>query len=236
MLRWAVAAIMLCDALAFGGQTANRETPVGVGPMPSSTPISWEIDFKYVPPRRIAVRTAGSATPRVYWYMLYTATNTSGSTQYFYPTFELVTNDLRVIETDMGISPLVFNAIRERHKITHKFLVPPSEAIGDLNAGADYARESVAIWRADDLNTSEFKIYVAGLSGETRAMPNPAYDPDRPKLAKVKLANGRTREIEINPEYFSLRKTLELSYTLPASRRSRLQIEPRLENARWIMR
>lgn len=236
MLRWATVAVFFFGGLAFGQSTPERTAPVGSGPEPSATTISWEIDFKYVPPRQIAVKTSGSARPQVYWYMLYTANNTSNATQHFYPTFELVTDELRVIETDMGISPLVFNAIRERHKITHPYLVSPSRAIGDLNVGQDYARESVAIWRADDITTNKFKIYVAGLSGETRAVLNPTYDPEKPDTATIKLADGRTREVTVNPEYFSLRKTLDLSYTLPVSTPSRGQIEPRLDQARWIMR
>jgi hypothetical protein len=168
--------------------------------------------------------------------MLYTVTNTSDTTQYFYPTFELVTEDLRVIDTDVGISPLVFEAIRERHRITHKYLVPPTKAIGDLRTGADYARESVAIWRAEDISLAEFTIYVAGLSGEARVLRNPAYDPDQPETKAVVGADGREREVTVNPRYFTLRKTLQLRYTLPASEEARAQVEPRLEEARWIMR
>lgn len=237
MLRWLTAAIVFFGLCATGADAQQRDdSAVGVGPAPSSTPISWEIDFKYVPPRRIAVKLASSNTPAVYWYMLYTATNTSRTTQHFYPTFELVTDDLRVIETDIGISPLVFNAIRERHKITHNYLVSPSKAIGDLNAGRDYARESVAIWRADDLNIDKFCIYIAGLSGEARAVPNPAFDANKPETVTLRSPTGREREITVNPEYFTLRKTLKLDYALPASARSRGKIDPRLTHAAWIMR
>lgn len=234
MLRLLAATVVF---LAIPGTQAEEGKPsVGIGPEPSPTPISWEFDFKYVPPRRIEVRLSDSDKPEVYWYMLYTVTNTSSTTQRFYPSFELVTEDLRVIETDMGISPLVFDAIRERHKITHQYLVHPTEAIGDLPSGDDYARESVAIWRASDLNVTEFKIYVAGLSGEARVLRNPAFDPDQPETRKVTGDNGRQREVTVNPRYFTLRKTLQLTYTLPASDQARAQIEPRLDDASWVMR
>jgi hypothetical protein len=234
MLRLLAAAAAF---LAIAGAAGDERTPpVGVGPEPAPTPISWEFDFDYVPPRRIEVQLAGSSEPEVYWYMLYTVTNTSPTTQRFYPSFELVTEDLRVIETDMGISPLVFNAIKERHKVTHPYLVHPTEAIGELRSGDDYARESVAIWRASDLNVTEFKIYVAGLSGEARVLRNPAFDSDKPETKEVTGDDGRRREVTVNPKYFTLRKTLQLSYTLPASRQARAQIEPRLDDARWIMR
>ncbi|MFQ5806435.1 MAG: hypothetical protein ACE5I3_08295 [Phycisphaerae bacterium] len=235
MLRCLAATVLL-----WGGaqhlRAQEREATVGVGPEPSPTPISWESDFKYVPPRRIEVQLAGAEKPEVYWYMLYTVTNTSNTTQYFYPTFELVTEELRVIGTDMGISPLVFEAIRERHQITHKYLVHPTKAIGELRTGADYARESVAIWRATDVNVNEFTIYVAGLSGEARILRNPAYDPDKPQTTKIIGADGREREVTVNPKYFTLRKTLQLRYVLPASERARARVEPSLDDARWIMR
>ena len=65
---------------------------------------------------------------------------------------------------------------------------------------------------------------------------NPAHDPELPETTTIVSADGREREVRINPKYFTLRKTLQLSYTLPASEYARGQIEPRLEDARWIMR
>jgi hypothetical protein len=140
---------------------------------PSPRPISWELRFDFVDPRRIEVDDPATGRREVYWYMLYTVTNPSGATQWFHPTFQLVTDDLKVIDTDMGISPLVFDAIRQRHKLTHKYLVSPTQAIGELRTGSDNARESVAIWRATDLNVTAFTIFVAGLSGEARLVRNP---------------------------------------------------------------
>ncbi len=235
MARWlgCLSALML---VAAWGWSAEQPTAVGVGPKPAPTPVSWELDFKYVPPRRIAVEHAGSSQPQVYWYMLYTVTNNTDQTRYFYPTFELVTDDLRVIPTDVGISTVVFEAIKERHKITHPYLVAPSKAIGDLRVGEDYARESVAIWRADDIGTTGFTIFVAGLSGEARVVRNPSFKPDQPETRTITDAAGRQREVTVNPRYFTLRKTLELQYLLPASPAARGYVEPELRSARWIMR
>lgn len=235
MLRL-LAAIAISLGVVEARGVQESEPAVGVGPDPAPTPVSWEFDLKYAHPRRIEVQLTGSEQPQVYWYMLYTVTNTSDTTQHFYPTFELVTEDLRVIETDMGISPLVFEAIRERHKITHKYLVHPTKAIGDLRIGDDYARESVAIWRASDLNVTKFTVYVAGLSGEARVLRNPAFNPDLPETKAIADPDGRERSAIVNPKYFTLRKTLQLRYTLPASERARAQITPRLDHARWIMR
>lgn len=203
---------------------------VGEGPKPSGVPISWELKIEYLEPRRIDV--GGSS----YWYLVYTVTNTSSLTQRYFPTYQLVTEDLKVIDTDAGISSSVFAEIKQRHQLTHKYLVPPTAAIGDLPSGDDNARESVAIWRADEVTGNSFTIYAAGLSGEAKLVKNPAYDASKPETTKVKTGDGREREIITNPKYFTLRKTLELRYSLPGSESARQSVDPQRLKARWIMR
>ncbi len=209
---------------------------VGSGPEPSPTPVAWEFEFEFTHPQRIAVQLPGHTSPTVYWYMVYTVTNPGHRTQPFFPLFQLVTEDLRVIDTDMGISPLVFQAIKERHRLTHRYLMHPTKVIGDLKTGDDHARQSVAIWRAGELNVNSFTVFVAGLSGETRFIANPEYDPDRPQTATVVGKDGRGREIDVNPQHFTLRKTLELCYALPGSERARGSVKPVFLTRRWIMR
>lgn len=214
-------ALLVAAQSPAGADQSDRE--------PSVRPIAWEVRFEYLTPRRIEVRADAGRPSQIYWYLVYTAVNTSSTTQRFFPVFELVTDDLRVISTDMGISPLVFDAIRERHRKTHPDLVHPTEAIGALRTGEGYARQSVAIWRSGELTENRFRIYVGGLSGEARVVPNPAYDADRPEEANEGSAS-------INPRYFTLRKTLELRYVLPGSDRARLTAQPQLERSHWIMR
>lgn len=223
----------LAFVLAFSSQA---ETDVGTGPQPSPTPISWELEFEFLDPRRIEIHLPGAAKPEVYWYVVYTAANTSPRGQHFFPIFQIVTEDLKVYDTDRGISPLVFDAIRERHKITHKYLVHPTKAFGALLSGRDNARESVAIWRQIDLSVNKFKIYVAGLSGETRFVANPSYDPDQPEVRQITGPDGRQRDLATNPKHFTLRKTLEIGYTLPGSPRARPDATPERGAVCWIMR
>jgi hypothetical protein len=222
--------------LAVAAQSGGQPWAVGEGPEPSPTPISWEFEFRFADLRRITVQTAGASGPQDYWYLLYTAVNTSPRTQRFYPEFEAVTDDLRVVGADIGISPIVFDAIRERHRVTHPYLVHPTEAIGELKSGEDNARESVAIWRADDLAVNNFTIYVAGLSGESRLVPNPVYDPQRPETTTVTGVNGRAREVVVNPRLFTLRKTLAIRYKLPGSDEALRRAEPVRVGVEWVMR
>lgn len=209
------------------------EGEVGQGPQPAANPISWELEFKFLDPQRIEVQLPGRTEPEVYWYIVYTATNTSGRTQDFFPMFQIVTEDLQVFGTDLGIHQLVFDAIRERHRLTHKYLVHPTKAIGPLLAGTDHARESVAIWRDIDLNVNQFMVYVAGLSGELQFLRNPSYDSDEPEVAAADPAE--LGQVE-NPKHFTLRKTLSIRYTLPGSAPARHVASPRRESVDWIMR
>ena len=172
---------VLVSLAVLAAAGAASAVDIGSGPSPSPTPVSWEFEFRHDPPRRIVVQLPATPQPTVFWYMVYTVTNPGPRTQDFFPLFQLVTDDLRVIDTDMGINPLVFNAIKERHKQTHPYLVRPTEAIGELLAGDDHARESVAIWRAGELDVHHFKTFIAGLSGEATFVPNPSYDPNRPE-------------------------------------------------------
>lgn len=219
--------------LALIGQ---GDKTVGTGPQPSMNQISWQLEFKFLDPQRIEVTVPGTDRLEVYWYVVYTVTNPSPRSQRFFPLFQIVTEDLKVHETDMGISPLVFDAIRERHKITHKYLVPPTKAIGALLTGDDNARESVAVWRQIDLSLNSFSIYVAGLSGEIVLVPNPRHDAQKPeKVTKVREDGTSVEEI-VNPKNFTLRKTLEIRYTLPGSPQARPSVWPERAETRWIMR
>lgn len=215
---------------------AQADPQVGTGPEPSPNPISWELEFKFLDPKRLEIQLPGSERPEVYWYMVYTVTNTGARRQRFFPTFQIVTEDIRVFDTDMAISALVFDAIRERHRITHPYLVHPTKAIGALLSGDDNARESVAIWREVDLSLNRFKVYVAGLSGEMRFVRNPVYDPDKPETQKTTRPDGHEGEVVVNPKHFTLRKTLEINYTLPGSQRTGFQALPERGEIRWIMR
>lgn len=201
---------------------------------PSSVSVSWELGFDFLDLRRIQMRSPDGET-HTYWYMIYTATNTSGQTQHFFPIFEIVTEDLRSTPSDMGISPLVFEAIRERHRLTHPYLVHPTQAIGDIRSGEDNAIESVAIWPEIDLDVNQFKVFVGGLCGEKETMPNPAYDPSRPETMTV-TEDGRERVVTVNPRQFTLRKTLEVPYTFPGAAATRSRVEPVRGKIRWIMR
>lgn len=227
---------LLTGVLLTGLIAADLAEPgeVGLGPQPSPVPIAWEFEFTFLDPQRIEVPTPGQGNV-VYWYVVYTVTNTSGRTQRFFPMFQIVTDDLRVLDTDTGIDLRVFEAIAKRHSVTHKYLVPPSKAIGAVLAGDDHAVESVAIWRQVDLTENAFRVYVSGLSGETQLAPNPAYASRKPESQTAEPVSDKPAA-PAPAKYFTLRKTLEIRYTLPGSPQARLHAAPQRGLVRWVMR
>ena len=74
----------------------SADMQVGTGPQPSATPVSWELDIKFLDPARIEVQLPGNDRPTVYWYMVYTVINNTGRSQRFAPIFQIVTADLRL--------------------------------------------------------------------------------------------------------------------------------------------
>jgi hypothetical protein len=192
-------------------------------PQPALAPASWELRFRYEDPQRISVLLPGRKEAEVYWCMLYRVENPTGQEVDFYPSFELVTDTLQVIPSEIRVSPEAFRAIQRRSG--DPLLLPPETAIGRLLRGRDRARHGVAIWRDVDPSVRSFTVYVAGLSGEVMRVRNPAFDPEQP-------------ESDANKRYFVLRKTLAIPYKLPGgtSLRAFAQPERVTGDAKWIMR
>ncbi len=210
--------------LLFGTLGALLVATVGhAAPEPSIVPKSWELNFRYRDPERIAVTLPGRAEPVVYWYMLYTVENRTDEAREFYPTFTIVTDTLNVVESDVGVSPEAFRAIKRRWE--DSLLLPPSQINGKLLVGEDRAKRGVAIWPDFDPKAREFTVYISGLSGETTRISNPAFNPEKPVGPR-------------NPRLFILHKTLEIPYRLPGGEgdRSRAVPERLSREPHWVMR
>ncbi|HSW47051.1 MAG TPA: hypothetical protein VLM89_15920 [Phycisphaerae bacterium] len=204
---------------------ATLGTPAALAevPAPAIAPTSWELRFRYHDPQRVAVMVPGRPEPVVYWYMLYSVENPGDKEIDFYPRFDLVTDTLKVVHGEIKVSPEAFQAIQRRSN--NPLLVTPEKALGTLRCGQDQARHSVAIWRDFDPQARTFTVFVSGLSGEFKRVPNPIYDPNKPEDAG-------------NKRFFLLRKTLEIPYKLPAGVSERAVAVPQRlpEQQKWIMR
>ena len=131
----------------------------------------------------------------VYWYLVYTITNTSKEEHNFVPAFSLYSDMASVRRA--GLHPDVFDAVQKRRKI--RFLENAVKMTGKVLPGEDSARTGVAIFAPLDRETDHFRIFVEGLSGEYVERPNPAATDDTPEDEKV----------------IRLRKTLVLEYKFP---------------------
>ena len=127
-------------------------------PEPSIYPISWQLDFKHGPIKRIVVGTTA------YLYLPYTVTNNTGEEQVWRPDFEMLTKDAKVIRSDRDIPAEVFDQVKARER--NKFLEPMTKIAGPLHEGPDQAKDGVAIWKEPDARMGKFSIFVGGLSGE----------------------------------------------------------------------
>jgi len=205
-------------------------------PRPSLVPKSWQLQFDFVDPQTITVQLPGEKAPQTFWYMLYTVINKSEREVQFLPRFELMTNRMQVMPGDPGVHPMVFEAVKRRHRGTHPLLVEPVKVMGRLLRGPDNAKHSVAIWPQIDIRANRFAVYVAGLSGESVLVKNPSYKRGEPEYVVKKLKSGTEMRIPVNPRYFTLRKTLAIEYVLPGDKKTRATARVGRLSKKWIMR
>jgi len=179
-------------------------------PKPSPYPKSWELKFEHGTPKRVVVQPANSNVPRAYWYMTYTVTNDTDQEQLFLPSFELLTEDGRLVRNDINIPKAVFDTIKKREGM--RYLTEAAQIGGELRLGPDQAKDGVAIWPEPSAEMGRFSIFVSGLSGET---------------ATVKGPDGKDQ---------ILRKTLQLNYLIRGDDVYPGEDEVNENPQEWVMR
>jgi hypothetical protein len=184
-------------------------------PEPSVYPISWQLTFRHKAPHRIVVHVPGHSTPAAYWYMTYTVINSTGTDQYFVPSFDLVTQDGKVHRSDMALPREVFDTIKKREG--NPLLKQSIDIEGKLLQGEDQAKDGVAIWEEPSGDMHSFTIFVSDLSGEFVIMKD---DDGKP----MKESDGSP---------VIVRKTLELDF---AVRGSNGDDEVEAKPEKWVMR
>jgi hypothetical protein len=205
-------------------------------PQASPMPKSWNLAFEYSDPQRITVAVPGHDEPRTFWYLLYTVVNDSGRDVEFYPSFEIMTGSGMRLPSELGVSPVVITAIKKRHAKTHPFLQGQTEIIGRLLQTKDQAKDGVAVWPDFSASSSRFTVFVTGLSGESADIPNPGFQPDKPRTIDEKLADGTTIPRVVNPKVFTLHRTLAIHYDLPGDVQTRASATPVRTGQEWVMR
>ena len=157
-------------------------------PEPAIVSRSWQLEFTYERPRPIAVRSIDGDL-NWYWYMIYEVQNHSGEDRLFIPEFTVYTSEGAMIEAGRDVPPNVYERIQ--HREGRLLMVSPIDVIGRILQGEDRAKQSVAIWPAFEGDVDWFRVFVAGLSGETQGVPDPVTG-DRVVTRKSYMINFNT--------------------------------------------
>ena len=196
-------------------------------PKPSVYPVSWQYKFDYNKPKRIAVRTPGDAAAQGYWYMTFTLTNKDidDPSVRFLPIFELLTREGKIIRSDKEVPPNVYEEIsrREGHK-----LEPLDKIRGKILMGEDQARDGVCVWPEPAPRMGTFSIFFSGLSGETIYLDKEGKLVDTKDWTKISEDEKKA--------FISLRKTLEVTYTIPGDEMYPGEDAVNFVKQEWLMR
>ncbi len=172
-------------------------------PIPAIYSAAWTLKFEHTLPKRIVVDIPGQKLPKAYWFMTYTVTNKTDREQAWLPTFEFLTEEGKVIQSDgKNIPAKVFETIKAREK--NQFLEPLTKVAGPLRIGDAEARESAIIWEEPEAELGHFSIFISGLSGEVR---------------QFKKVDGNLVELKTGADFkeagtnlIILRKTFQLNF------------------------
>ena len=150
-----------------GGENAP---PPGTFAQPSIVNPSWSFELSMLTPNAIAVPTARGRVAW-YWYAAYRVTNNTGEDRLFIPEVVVLNNHGEIVQTNRRIPPSVYPAIATR--LGNSLLESPTDVVGRLLQGPDFAKESVAIWPASERDVDEFTLFFAGIDGETKPLVSP---------------------------------------------------------------
>ena len=226
--------LALMSLLAVSGAVALRPAVAAPDfPVPNTYPVSWELSFTHATPRRIAVDVPDVNSPKAYWYMTYTVTNSTDKEQKFYPQIDLLTTDGKVHAADQNIPKKVFDEIKVTER--NKFLEEFTTINGPVRLGPAEARDAVAIWAETTPRMEHFSVFVTGLAGEHVIMKDVAG-----KLAKVDTAEDiyskETEDELLKKGLVILRKTLQLNFFIRGDDVYPGEDEVNKDSEEWIMR
>ena len=190
-------------------------------PEPAIVPAigQWTVDTEFTHPQQIVLYRASDKQPVRFWYTIITLTNNTDEDVAFFPKCDLMTDTFRITQAGKGVSPMVFEQIKKRHKSRYPFLELLSKSGNRILQGEDNTKDIAVIWPDFDVKAKNIRIFIAGLSNETVAINHPVEKDDFG-----------------NPEKVFLRKTLELNYDFKGDPAIRSGASLTYKGKRWIMR
>ncbi len=184
---------------------------VSAAPEPAPVPTRWELTFDPGPLRVMTVNVDGAQA--AYFYFTYKVINSTGEDLFFTPTFEMFTDDGDLIRSGRDVPEAVTNHILRR--LRNPLMEDEIDIQDRLLQGPENAREGLVVWPVRNMRVDEIKLFVRGLSGETKTIQ--------------RADNG---------EPVTLRKTLMLVHEVPGEidPTSSRPLTRREDLTRWIMR
>jgi hypothetical protein len=150
-------------------------------PEPDPVPKRWQLEIE-PGPLRIASVLVGNDT-RMYYYMTYKATNTSGQDQMFTPSFDMATDAGDVLRSGRDVPSDVTKAILA--SLEAPLIQDQIGVVGMLLQGEANAKEGLVVWPVVSSQVSSLTVFGNGFSGETRTID--AYDPETKGSKRVTL-------------------------------------------------
>lgn len=196
-------------------------------PKPAEIAVSWQLDFDYKPIQPIMVQLPGEAKPRLFWFMLFTVANHTGSDQIFVPDFTLYTDTAQVLRAGQHVPSAVFDKVKALYN--NPLLQDMSGVSGKLLQGEDNAKDGVAIWADFDDKATSFDLFVGGLSGETTEVALPA-------PMQVTQTDASGKKVTKMIDKIVLSKTFDLNYTIAGDPSTRAKNTAALAAKTWVMR
>lgn len=203
-----------CALVPSMAQTAANQPRQTVVPEPDPVPRRWQLDFTPGALRTVTL-TMADGSVRSFAYMTYKVVNNTGQDLLFAPSLEMSTDEGSLIRAGRDVPAEATRRILD--SLQNPFLQDQISVVGPLLQGEENAREGLAVWLLPDVSVAELTVYIAGLSGETRA---------------IETKDAKTGETSRT----LLRKTMMIKYFGPG------EVEPASGNEilrsedRWILR
>jgi hypothetical protein len=159
-------------------------SPTSSAAAPSPDPVSrrWQLDIK-PGPLRLKILNVDGVGMRAFFYFTYFVQNNTGKDLLFAPSFELATEDGKLVRSGRGVPSAVTKTLLTQ--LRNPFLLDQIGAVGLLLQGEENAREGLIVWQADNLEVDEVTIFASGFSGETTTYNRP--DTGEPVLLRKTL-------------------------------------------------
>ncbi len=208
-------------------QPAATQPAAGGPPKPNVVPLQWEFTVELDRLRAIPVRLQGQKEDQLFWYLRYTVINRSDADHFFVPEFVLYTDTGQLVRAGRKVPTAVFYAIKKLHN--DPMLKTQTSMTRKILLGEDNAKSGVAIWPDFDARAGMVDIFIAGLSGETKAI-------ELPKPVQVVETDWKGNKRTVTKTRLLLSKTRHLRYSIPGEKSGRRKVVPKLVKKQWVLR